>query len=386
MTRLVLIISLVISSFFLFTTPVPAATVLGDDKVKVSRDISDDVYIFGGNITVSGDIHGDLIVGGGNIRVTGTIDGDLMAGGGQITIDGPVRETVRVGGGSITINGPVARDVLVGGGTVMLGADSVIGGDLLAGAGNLTAAGVIKDDIRGSLGAADIAGTVGGDINVTVDRLTVSDGALVKGDLTYTSERKAQISDGSRVAGAIKRRTPEEPRTLFPGSLFPGFQLLGWLWSLVGMILTALTIAWLFPATLEKTGEALFDRPGTSFGFGFAALFLTPIAAILLIVFTLGLALPISLLALTFYAVGIYLAQIYAAATVGTRALNSFSPENRWIGAGAIVGIVFFGVLRLVPFVGGFVTFVLILFGLGAISLACWESWSTSPPRRQHGR
>ena len=353
---------------FVLAAPAVAATIRGNDEVRIDKDISDDVYVFGGNLDISGDISGDLIVTGGNITVTGRVGGSIMAAGGQITVDGPVTGTIRATGGSIVINGRVGRDVLVGAGTLTLGPDSVVAGDLIAGTGLLRANGIIGDDVRGGLGSAEFAGKVGGNIKISVDDLTLLDGARIGGDIVYRSDRDADISTGAEVQGEIEKKPPLKPQ-----KRSPAWGALGWLWSLVGMILTALVITWLFPSTLKSTKRALTERTGATFGLGAVTLLLTPIAALLLIIFTIGLALPIALIALTVYVIAIYVGQIYAAAAIGNVLLKR---EN---GVGAVLGVIGFGVLRLVPYLGGFVTLILIIIGLGIVSLACWESWRRPP-------
>ena len=169
----------------------------------------------------------------------------------------------RVAGGSVVINGRVGRDVLAGAGTLTLGPDSVVAGDLIAGTGLLRADGVIGDNVRGGLGSAEFAGKVGGDIKISVDNLTLLDSAQVGGDIVYRSDRDADISTGAEVQGEIEQKPPLKP--LKPS---PFLRALDWLWSLVGMILTALTITWLFPGTFKSTKRALTEKTGATFGLG----------------------------------------------------------------------------------------------------------------------
>lgn len=363
------ILTILLGVLFGAASPAMAATVLGDDEVSVSKNIDDDVYIFGGDVTVSGNIGGDLIVMGGSVRVTGKVEGDLMIAGGQITVDGPVGDTVRIGGGMIEINSTVKKDVLVASGTLTLGPKSAVGGDLVAGAGNVETKGSVRDDIRGSFGTAKLEGKTGGDVKVTVEQLTVAKSARIRGDLTYTSAQEARIDYDADVGGQVKRLKPPKPRGPSIGLI-----LLDWFWSLMGMIATALVAAWIFPRTLTTTRDALVRRPGASIGVGFAILLLTPPAAVLLAIFTLGFALPVSLLAITAYVVGIYLAQVYAATALGSWIVSKAAGKEKWIGAGAVVGIVGLGLVRLIPFLGGLIGFLLIISGLGAMALALVDS------------
>jgi hypothetical protein len=351
------------------TQPALAATIYTDEEIRLDRPLADDVYVFGGTIEIDSHITGDLIVAGGNVRITGMVDGNVMAAGGQVMISGPVTGSIRAAGGQVTIAGSVGRDVLAGAGLLLLEEGSLIAGDLLAGAGLLEADGQIDDDVLAGLGSADFDGKGGGNIRLTVDSLTFGDGAKVGGDIIYRSDKKAKIATAAQLAGSLERLAPIEVP-----SPPPWLRALGWLWSVLGMILTVLVANWLFPATLRSTSSVLQKRPGATLGLGAAFLLLTPLASLLLVVFSLGLASPLALIIVTFYVVALYLGQVYAAAAIGS-ALLFRSNERDWsIGAG-ILGIISFGLLRLIPFLGVIVTLLLLALGLGMIVLAGWESW-----------
>ena len=78
-----------------------------------------------------------------------------------------------------------------------------------------------------------------------------------------------------------------------------------------------------------------------------------------------------ALIGFAIYVIAVYLAQIYAAAAIGSLILNR--DGEKWIGAGAALGIAVFSVIRLIPILGGLAAFFLILFGLGAMAIAGWR-------------
>lgn len=351
------------------TQPALAATIYADEEIRLDRRLTDDVYVFGGTVEIDSHISGDLIVAGGNVRITGMVDGNIMVAGGQVMISGPVTGSVRAAGGQVTIAGSIGRDVLAGAGLLILEENSIIAGDLVAGAGVLEADGRIDDDVLAGLGSADFDGKIGGDLRLTVDSLTFSDSAKIDGDIVYRSDKKAKIATAARLTGDLERLAPIE----VPAPP-PWFRAVGWLWSVLGMLLTVLAANWLFPATLQNTSRVLRERPGATLGLGAAVLLLTPIASLLLVVFSLGLASPLALIIVAFYAIALYLGQVYAAAALGSALLSRSNGRDWSIGAG-VIGIIGFGLVRLIPFLGAVVTLLLMALGMGMIVLAGWESW-----------
>ena len=106
------------------------------------------------------------------------------------------------------------------------------------------------------------------------------------------------------------------------------------------------------------------ERPGVSFGWGAVALVATPLVAISFVV-TL-LALPIGVILLALYGVTIYLARVYALLCLGQFVVRrqTGSSSLTWP---FVTGLFLYTLLSLIPVVGGLVTLLAILFGLGAL-------------------
>lgn len=342
--------------------PAFAARFIADNNVNLAKTIHDDVYVSGGEIDINSDIDGDLMVVGGNVRVKGDITGDLFVAGGTVFIDGNIGNTARVCGGTVTFKGRIERDLLEAGGTLLLNKRSFVGGDAIASGGSFEAMGKIEGDVKGGFGDAKFDGPVGGNVKLDVERLTIASGARIEGNLDYTSKKKADISPGS-VAGKVSRHKPPKPKAA-PVGMF-----IGWLWSLVSMLVVGLVVAWLFPASLKLTKESLVKQPWAALGIGFATLFLAPIVLIFSICTIIGI--PLALIGIAAYVIAIYLAQIYGATALGSLVVDRGS--EKWIGVSTLLGVAVLSLVKLIPIAGGLITFFLILFGLGAMVLAAWS-------------
>ncbi len=361
--RSIIVSALTVTLFFSFAAAASAAKLLGGDNVELNEPINDDVYVSGGEVEINGTVRGDVVVVGGNLRIKGDVTKDLFVGGGAVIIDGNVGHTARVAGGSVNFSGNVKRDLLVAGGTIILSKNSVVGGDLLAGGGTFRGSGSIKGNVKGGFGNAEFGGPVGGSVDITVDRLTLTRTADLKHNLTYRSANRADIDSDAKIGGKVRRLKAPQARP------DPAGRVLAWLWSLASMLAVGLVLAWLFPQSLKLAREALTAQTWASLGIGFAALILVPVAVIMVMFTIVGI--PLALIVLGLYALAVYLSQIYAAGALGSMVLDRGG--ERWVGAGVVVGIAAFSVVRIVPVLGGLVSFFLILFGLGSMIIAGWR-------------
>ena len=364
--RFFLFATLILTIFMIGSSQAYAARFVTDDQVNLAKTIHDDVYVAAGDITIDGDIDGDLVVVGGTVVANGDINGDLFVAGGNVTVNGNINHTARVTGGQIIFNSYVERDLFVAGGTVNLTKETVVSGDVVAAGGSFISHARIKDDLIGRFGSATIDGPIDGDVKITVDKLNVTSRGDIGGDLKYTSSNRAIISSNANISGETTRLKPPKSRSVTTPNRAP-FRALLWLWSLASMLVIGIVLAWLFPVSLRSVETALAKRAWQSLGLGFAALFLIPIA-ILLTMFTF-IGMPLALIVLVLYIISIYLSQIYAATAIGSMILG----KERWVGFSAILGIILLSIVMAIPWIGGLVGFLAVLFGLGAMVLSGWN-------------
>ena len=339
----------------------------GDTITVASGDVvDDDLYVGAGTVTIDGTINGDLWAAGSKIIVNGIVTGSVMAVGQTIDISGDVGHAVRVAGTTISIRGNVDGDLMVAGGDVNIASTAEVKGDVLLGAGNVRIDGLIEGDIKGGGGEVTISNGVEGDVELKVESLTISSTADIGGDLSYTSEDKADIRSGAQIGGVTTHKLPvkEEPSIPFPFALFSGMvgNIIGFLMALIA----GLVIILIAPRRLTSIAEAIRSRPGPSAGWGAIILFLTPIAAIIVCLTIVGI--PVGLIALALWGIAIYLAQIPVGLLIGRLILGRFrAVEGKAIMVGALaLGLLILKLLGLIPYAGFFIGLATAIFGLGA--------------------
>jgi cytoskeletal protein CcmA (bactofilin family) len=368
-TGLAVILTLVIV-MMLTAVPVLAFDARSAETVTVgSREVvDDDLYVGAATVVIDGVVNGDLWATGYTISVNGAVNGSTVAAANIININGDIGHAVRVAAQTITITGNVNGDLMAFGAEVDVASTATVTGDLLVGAANVRIDGLIEGDIKGGGGEVAIGNGVKGNVEIEVDSLTILSTANIEGDLTYTSEEEADIQPGAQIGGSTTHNLPpvkEEQPVPFPFSLFSGVlsKVIGFLMALV----TGLVIILIAPRRLTSIAESIRTRPGASAAWGALVVFVTPIAAILVCITIVGI--PLGLIALALWGIGLYLAQIPVGLLIGRLIIGRFrGVERKGIMIAALaLGLVILALLGLIPYLGFFIGLAVALFGLGAV-------------------
>ena len=80
-------------------------------------------------------------------------------------------------------------------------------------------AGTVGRELLGGANQLTVSGRVGGDLRAGSGTLRLADGAVVGGNLTYTTDAEDVIAPGAVVRGQIVRQAPERPAGPEPGPL-----------------------------------------------------------------------------------------------------------------------------------------------------------------------
>jgi cytoskeletal protein CcmA (bactofilin family) len=343
------------------------------------RRIGSDSFVFGGSVRIDQPVAGDLIAAGGNVDVDAPVAGDAMLAGGNLRVTAKVEGSVQAGGGRLILDAPVGRNVRVGGGQVDVGPMAAIGGNVTVGGGQVTLRGPVKGNVTVGGGRVTIDAAVEGDVESYAGRLTLGPNARLAGKLRYRSGDELVRDPAATVAGAIER-LPMPGRSA--SSPTPSAQRAGdwgepteragpsWFWTAGLMAIAAILVAAL-PVTSMRVAEGLRTRFGWSLLWGFIALVCLPVAALILLVTIIGI--PVALLLVLLYLALLLVGYVGSAIGLGQWALARFKADaaqrNGWRIGAAMLAVVLLALLGSVPFIGGFVAFVAMLAGIGAIAL-----------------
>jgi cytoskeletal protein CcmA (bactofilin family) len=336
-----------------------------DITIGSGETIDDDLYAFGQNVTILGNVTGSVITGGNTVTVSGDVGGDVMAAGSTVMVDGPVRGSVRAAGQSVQVRNHIDGDLLATANSVSLVGDGRVGRDLLAAGTLLTIAGPVGRDVNASGQDVRLSSSVGGQVTSNATNLRLDSTAHVQGGVSYTSAREAEVAPGATVEGPITRSEPVGQDAAPATAL-----ALDWLKGVVGLAVLGLVLLALFPGAARRNVAALRHSPWASLGLGALVLVAMPVLAV--VVFGAGLWLGgwwLGLLLLGAYVVWLVLGYLVSAATLGGELLRRVRPQTGFRVWGLLLGLLLLAALQLIPFVGGLIGLVAVLFGSGALLL-----------------
>lgn len=361
---------------------------LAGGSIEVLGTVGGDLVAAGGIVDLTGDVEGDVLASGGTITVTGTVGGDLIAAGGKVEIAGEVRDDIRVVGGQIEISAVVNDNVIAAGGRITLTRSAVVSGDLVVGGGSANVEGIVEGDALLGVEDATIAGTVMGDVEMRGDRLVLKSTARIDGDLTYTSEREADIESGARVMGVTTRETPTVSIFWFVDAKSSGLTravrtILHAVQWFLGTFVVSLLIVWLAPATMRSARTTLAGSPWKSLGLGILVLFVAPIVVIIVavigVIFGRIAAVPVAVVPAAAYVVLLLLASPLIALFVGRYSLERVAAQEEPAAWQSIaVGAAVLAVIGLVPYLNGAVAVLVVLFGFGAWLLFAYRRYTAA--------
>jgi hypothetical protein len=341
----------------------------GDEVVvPAGETVVHDLYAAGGSVRVEGRVEGDLVAVGSEVDVAGSVTGDVLAAGGATTISGDVGGDVRAAAGQVMVRGSVGEDLVVGAGRATVASGARVGQDFIFGTGRTTLDGTVAGDVLGSTGDYVKRGTVAGDEQVSVEA---------------PQERPPTL--GERVLERLRRY--------------------------ISLLAVGALLLWLAPRALRAAADLVRQRPLPSLGAGvlaivgfgalaFAVILVTVLASIVLGLLGLGLLTGtalfagllaggvlgfVFLVAVAFGAeavVGLILGRLLLpqdsqdlpqGAPQGTR---SFGGDFSALAIGLLIVVA----VTSIPLLGGFLEFVAVLLGLGALILALRSRLRRPPP------
>lgn len=306
-----------------------------------------------------GETVGDLTAFAGTVVIQGTVDGDLEAFGGDVLVEGEVTGNVDAFAGNVRVVGEVGGEVSAAAGNVVV-AEGASVGSLSAAAGNVA-----------------IEGRVAGDVDAAAGSVTLGPAATVEGDLTYGGELNRHPD--AQVAGSVTEESPGAPTPFGEVPTLPPW--LGPLyWSLVNLVLGAVLLA-VFPRFSDRVAATARTEPARSGGIGLLALVGIPVALALVAITVVGI--PLTVAGAFVFVLLVWVASVYGRFAVGAWLLSLADAENRW--AALVVGLLVVLVVSLIPFLGGLVEFLVLLVGLGALSLALYERYGDGGRSRPTG-
>ena len=336
------------------------------ESVGVTPDetIKGDIFLFGDRVRIEGTVEGDVFLFGHDATVNGHVKGDVFAFAQLLQVNGQVDGNVRSFTNTMAIRGTVGKNVLTFDDVVNLESSGKINGSLTIFVENLNLEGSLGRDLMIFGKHLTLSGMVDGAIQMKGNLLTINSSARVAGPIRYEGNKEPEVSPQAKLASPVDYRKLEHRPQYMEGHYY--------VWQVIWLaafVLFGLVLFQLMPRfAAEAVGNA--ERYGASFGLGVLVLFGVPIAALIACVTVVGLFVGIS----TFFVwyAALYFAEVIVGAVVGQWLMGRTRETWPLIGRMA-VGLVIVRLATVIPGVGNWIKFGVILWGLGAISLALYD-------------
>jgi cytoskeletal protein CcmA (bactofilin family) len=335
--------------------------------LPAGEEVKTDLIVTAERTQIDGVVDGDLIVFSSNVTVNGHVKGDILSFTQELRVNGTVDGNIRDFSQKLQLNGTVGKNVMVWAEHFNLEDEAKVGGTITMGSSHAQLSGQLAGDLLAFAGDLDINGSLGHDASIMASQLTIGPKAEIKGQTKFQGHHQPDVSSTAKLGSPIEV-TIEKHRAeaAYNPARVIWHQLLHWGASfLFGLVFLLLAPGFFADASnsCKKVAPAI--------GFGILFLFATPIAAIIACCTIVGLGVGIS--ALFLYLIAIYATQVFVGAWLGERLLGTSAGVGLAIGKLAL-GLAILRALRMIPFVGGWICFLIILWGLGALALAVYKN------------
>ncbi|KKS17245.1 MAG: hypothetical protein UU74_C0025G0020 [Candidatus Woesebacteria bacterium GW2011_GWA1_41_7] len=355
------LMAFIVTFFVVSATNVSAKTLVNEEgsvSVSESEIINDDLFIGAQIVTLDGSVNGDVFIGADSVTVNGIINGNLHVGAGTVILNGNVKGNVYVGSENLSVNAStIGGSLILGAGNANIDKDSSIGGSIIAGAANITIDSQVKRSVYLGVRTATLGSTasIGKDLYYGVaengQKIVIQDGAVITGE---THKYEGQVAKPFVVREQV-----------VSGMRFA--KIFTTILSFLGALIVGLLYSKLFKDHFAQSAGFVSKSFWKSFGVGF----LIAIAALPALVITIITVVGIPLAGVTFLILilGMYLAKIVVGFSLGAFISTMFNWKKMPTFATFALGLLVFYLLKIIPFIGGFVSITVLWAGLGALAL-----------------
>lgn len=307
--------------------------------------------------------------------VTKSIEiGNIMKAGDVISAEGDANGLIMLAGQTITSRAS-GEYALIAGQDVNLGGNVTKDAFVLGQNITLSQEGIIQRDIYVLGQKVMINGTVNGNVYVLATELIITENAVINGNITsrvgtIKIDGKALIngvveyhSDTDAIIPSnVQTKVVQVEKGVYTPSVWD--KVKDKIYGIVMSIVLFLAMILVVPALFHKMDEKYTKEElgiGKTIGIGAGVLFLVPILSIFLIIFVVGI--PAGIVFLLAYVLLIMISFVTASYAISKiiwkNKMNSY--------LGTIILIIALEIVKIIPIIGGLVSFVVMIFGIGIV-------------------
>lgn len=345
------------------TTPTTESSNTTTEVTNNSTDESfkrGDVYLVGDNVTIDYIVDGNLFVVANNVTINSQIGGDAFICANTVTVEeqGYIFSNLFTFSKNVNVNGVVY--------------------DLYSASETTTIKGYVYRDIRVGSNTVNIFGTIGRnayvscsginfsqDTDVNNEETNFTSQGMINGNLEYSAKEEISIPESSVTGETTFKQelVSDNDNTIIQEQ----FLSLGVF--VVTIIVIWLLCLWLAPKFLNNANKLITEKLLPVIGFGFLTPIVITILFILLLI--LGITSKIALLSLGILLLLIAISSSISVICINDIICNKFKIEKTIVKLGIlVVSSIVIWLLTLIPYVGGLISFILTIVGLGIIAIS----------------
>ncbi len=353
MKKLLVFLAVIILPSFAF-----AADISTGELVSVEKEQRNPI-IFASDVKIKSDISGDLTSFSSTAQVDNKIDGSAYIFAGRANINSPeITNRLVVFAGEVNVSGNIKGDLIVFGGTVNIDSSSIVSGDIFAYGGNVYINGRTSGNLKVGGGKVMLEGAViEGDAQIKSDQILISESSSVNGKLSYWSAKEGNFPEG-----VIKGAT--EFNKVKTKAFSSSYAVIS---SLAMAAFLVLAVLFLFGKKLERIVTLAYEKVGATLLAGFLIAVVLPLVLMILMISYVGITFALAILFV--YIAAWFFAYAYGAILAGSAIVRWLSKSSSmkvdW--SAAIIGVLALVLVGYIPVVGGIVSFLLMLAGMGMV-------------------
>ena len=312
--------------------------------------ISGDLYVCEQNVTISDTVDGNVYIMANEVTISKTsqIQGDAFIMANKVIIEP----------GSYTYNSMfiLANDVSIDG--------TVYNVYAACSSFNLESNGVVYRDLKLIASNANLYGQVYRNADLSVNSMNLSRAfqAVVRGNLTYSSNTESSIPEGA-VAGEVRFIQSNIDTQKNIGSIIAD-HILDLLRALLLTFVVTIILLWLTPKFVDRVSKTGVGKAFISLGIGFVTPIGLTLAGIILLITIIGS--PVLICTVLSFIVLSYIGTCVTSIFFGKLIANKFKMEgNVKIVLFTLLSCSVIWLLSQVPFIGPFVSYLSSTLGIG---------------------
>ncbi|TAN37091.1 MAG: hypothetical protein EPN23_06670 [Verrucomicrobia bacterium] len=339
-------------------------------EVTANQTLTNELWLAADSIKFRGTAERALFLQTMNAELGGQFHRDVWALADTIKFSGQADQALRVAARrSAEIAGHVAGGLMAMGETVHIQKAAYLGEGAVLFGQEIICEGVVSNRLIALGNKITLTGYVGGPARLIADEITLMPGAVIAGDVVYTSDKELFAGEGVTINGKLIRQTKTHLGFSLP-TLTPLQVVLIQFGLFLAALFVGLPFVALFPLFTTRTVALLRTQPNKCLLTGGIALALLPMLGVISAVTWVGL--PLGALLLGAFAMLLYLSKIIVAIPLAGRLFVRRGPTARPLSALPFltVGLFLLYLGAALPIVGFAVQLVSVLYGMGAMVLA----------------